>query len=658
MKKIIFVWIALIGFCATSFATEFTVGIIKYNTTSATTVEVVSNSYSGAIVIPDSVTYNSLSYAVTAIGEMAFMFCTGVTSVSIPNSVTEIGGSAFYYCRGLTSIIIPDSVTVIGNYAFESCSGLTSITIPNSVTAIGTYTFALCSALTAISVDDENTVYSSDIGVLFDKNKTVLICCPAGKTGNYTIPNSVTSIDDYAFAGCSGLTSIHVDSGNTIYSSENGVLFTKTKTELICCPAGKIGTYSIPNSVTTIGEGSFFACLDLISITIPNSVTMIGDYAFQDCSGLISIIIGNSVTTIGKGAFYDCSSLTSVIIPDSVTTIGDESFYRCTDLISVIIGNSVTMIGDNAFWYCSGLTSISIPNTVTSIGYDAFFECSGLQELYIKAVNPPAIVSNYTFYNVPDTIPVYVPCGSVDAYKNAPRWNSFSNIMEYSSFDVKLQSNDPTMGRVNVLQAVCATNTIIFEAVANTGYNFEQWDDGNTDNPRQVILTQDTTFTALFGFNSFYYYIVTVLLNDSEMGMVDGDGVYEENTIVTLTAIANTDYAFENWTCNGIVLSTDNPFAFTVTNDTNIVANFKSTTGISETTTSSGIVLYPNPVEDILHIQSSATIEQVTIYDMSGRMLRQVQMTNDIPVQDLATGVYVIKIQTKKGIEIRKIVKE
>jgi hypothetical protein len=153
-------------------------------------------------------------------------------------------------------------------------------------------------------------------------------------------------------------------------------------------------------------------------------------------------------------------------------------------------------------------------------------------------------------------------------------------------------------------------------------------------------------------------FAVTVLSNNSAMGSVSGDGFYAENSSATLTATANNGYVLGNWTSNGVVLSTVNPFTFTVTSDTTIVANFKTTIGISETTTPSGIVLYPNPVEEILHIQSSTAIEQATIYDMSGRLLRQVQRTNDIPVQDLARGVYVIKIETKKGIEIGKIVKQ
>ncbi len=213
----------------------------------------------------------NISDGVTSIGNYAFYNCSALTSVTIPNSVTSIGKSAFADCSSLTSVTIGNSVTSIGDYAFEGCSGLTSMTIPNSVTSIGDWAFDGCSGLTSI-----------------------------------TIPKSVTSIGDVPFLLCSNLKTIDIDADNPNYSSERGVLFNKDKTTLIQCPGGKQGTYTIPNSVTSIGDFAFAQCYALTSIEIPNSVTSIGEYAFYLCSGLTSVIVGNGVKEIVSPTFAGC----------------------------------------------------------------------------------------------------------------------------------------------------------------------------------------------------------------------------------------------------------------------------------------------------------------------------------------------------------------
>ena len=226
--------------------------------------------------------------SVTSIGRWAFSRC-GLTSVTIPNSVTSIGDNAFYVCSGLTSVTIPNSVTSIGDYAFFLCSGLTSITIPNSVTSIGLGAFQGCSGLTSI-----------------------------------TIPNSVTSIGNHAF-DFNGLTSIKVESGNTKYDSRNNcnaIIETETNTLILGCK-----NTVIPNSVTSIGQAAFYGCSSLASVTIPNSVTSIGNNAFYNCSGLTSVTIPNSVTSIDSFAFRGCTRLTSVISKmDNPSSINSECF--------------------------------------------------------------------------------------------------------------------------------------------------------------------------------------------------------------------------------------------------------------------------------------------------------------------------------------------
>ena len=248
---------------------------------------------------------------VTTIGDSAFLGCESLTSINIPNSVTTIGDLAFGGCESLTSINIPNSVTTIGKSAFSKCQSLTSINIPNGVTIIGNYAFNGCKSLTSI-----------------------------------TIPSSVVTIIGNPFYNWHG--DLYNESKAFIY--EDHVLFNKNKTTLIAYRA-KETNYTIPNSVTTIGEGAFSGCDSLTSINIPNSVTTIGKDAFSDCISLTSISIPNSVTTIGKSAFMDCYSLTCINIPNSVTTIGDLAFYNCINLPSHIKSDIIQRFGEKVFKY-------------------------------------------------------------------------------------------------------------------------------------------------------------------------------------------------------------------------------------------------------------------------------------------------------------------
>ena len=210
--------------------------------------------------------------------------------------VKEIANSAFWWCTGLTSITIPNSVTSIGWYAFYKCTALTSITIPNSVTSIGASAFWWCTGLTSIVVEKGNAVYDSRENcnaIIETATNTLISGCQ-----NTIIPNSVTSIGNWAFSNCHSLTS------NTI-----------------------------PNSVTSIGNWAFSNCHSLTSITIPNSVTSIGEYAFYKCTALTSITIPNSVTSIGSEAFRGCDALTSVTVPIH-TTIAENAFPDHTQIIS------------------------------------------------------------------------------------------------------------------------------------------------------------------------------------------------------------------------------------------------------------------------------------------------------------------------------------
>ena len=243
-------------------------------------------------------------------------------------SVTSIGVGAFYGCTKLTSITIPDRVTSIGNGAFRNCPGLESITIPDGVTSIDVGAFDRCTKLTSI-----------------------------------TIPDGVTYIGTNAFYGCSRLTDITVDSNNLYYCSESGVLFNKDKTTLICYPAGKTdSSYTIPDEVTSIGYTAFEACTGLTSIYFPDGVTSIGDYAFESCTGLESITIPNSVTSIGYAAFNYCSGLTSIYIPDGIS-IGQHDIPSTAAKITYIV-NSDGSVTITKIELTNGQNTIDIPAAI------------------------------------------------------------------------------------------------------------------------------------------------------------------------------------------------------------------------------------------------------------------------------------------------------
>ena len=338
------------------------------------TVTDCKESASGALVIP--ATYDGKP--VTSIGSWAFWKCTSLTSVTIPYSVTSIGNFTFHSCSDLTSVTIGNSVLNIMAGAFFRCSSLTSVTIPDSVTNIDIGAFVGCSSLTSIEVGKNNAEYSSEDEVLFSKNKTELIRFPAGKNGHYTIPDNVTSIADTAFYDCSRLTSVTIpDSVTTI----GGGAFEG---------CGSLTSVTIPNSVTSIGGTAFYDCSRLASMTIPNSVTSIEDWTFFRCSSLKSVTIPDNVTSIGDYAFAGCG-LRNVTIPDSVTSIDSYAFLGCFNLTSVTIPDSVTSISEGAFGRCSNLTSVTIPDSVTSIGYRAFGGCSSLTSVTI----PDSVISIY-----------------------------------------------------------------------------------------------------------------------------------------------------------------------------------------------------------------------------------------------------------------------
>ena len=311
-------------------AYDFEVDGIYYNILSASDFTVVvtsgDNKYSGAVIIPETIAYKSKVLKVTSIGDNAFYYCSGLTSIVIPNSVTSIGEKAFYECSGLTSVTIPNSVTSIGNFAFYYCSGLTSITIPNSVTSIGNYAFYNCSGLKTV-INFSNLTFTKG-----DPNYG----CVAYYADKVINASNGAVIGDYVFSKPNDqyILTQYLGNDTKIVLPENcngenyaiGANVFKDNTT--------ITSITIPNSVTSIGDAAFEGCTGLTSITIPNSVTSIGGYAFYDCSGLTNVTIGKGVINMGGGVFDGCPSITTITllgeIPPGIINTDDDYEYDFT----------------------------------------------------------------------------------------------------------------------------------------------------------------------------------------------------------------------------------------------------------------------------------------------------------------------------------------
>ena len=487
--KIFTLFVALLTSSALS-AYDFQSGDLYYNITSDTTVEVTSKSSSypynkgvtfTTATIPETVTNNGTTYSVTRIGEAAFKNCSSLTSVTIPNSVTSIGSDAFLGCYALTSVTIPNSVTSIGNEAFFACYALTSVTIPNSVTSIGTMAFSDCNSLTSIVVEKDNTTYDSH------DNCNAII-----ETATNTL-----------IAGCQ----------NTI----------------------------IPNSVTSIGEYAFYFCFSLTSITIPNSVTSIGSSAFRNCSALTSVTCeATTPPTIGEYAFDRVSYSIPVYVPCGTVSAynvagGWSSFYNIQEPLaeySIQVSASNNLMGTaqvdklNACGcnisatanYGYHFVQWSDGNTDNprslELTKDTVLTAEFAPNNYTLSIQSDNSERGTTSGDITTTYLDYVTISATANYGyHFSHWNDYNydnprkvQVTEDKTYTAYFDKNtyyitknyDSNQGYVDGYSSGKYLDNITLTAEANYGYHFVQWSDGNTDNPRHFILTQDTTFSAEF----------------------------------------------------------------------------------------------------------------------------------------------------------------
>lgn len=383
-----------------------------------------------------SITSVVIENGVTSIGSYAFESYQNLISATLPDSIVTIGKSSFYYCKKLESLELGTRLEAIGSLAFGSCYALKYIEIPESVFSIKKDAFEYCAGLIAFSVDPENACFSNDdAGVLFDKDQTTLIQAPGSISGDYSVPDSVmtinsnafsncdqlidvtigthvrkigerafdgcdaletvsvsasvTEIGDHAFSDCNSLLRFIVDSANSRYSNdEYGVLFDKTQTTLIQAPGAISGVYSIPDTATSIGNYAFHDCNELTGILGGENVSTIGWAAFEYCDNLYSVTLADSVTDMDYYAFAWCKNLTSIQLGMGLTEISPYTFYDCKSLNDIILPVGIRKIGYGAFRGCSSLEEMVIPSNVTLIDEWALSSCKRLKSVYFLGDAP------------------------------------------------------------------------------------------------------------------------------------------------------------------------------------------------------------------------------------------------------------------------------
>ena len=425
----------------------------------------------------------TLPEGVTTIGDRAFSFCTSLASVTIPEGLTTIGSDTFNGCTSLAKFesplvtsdqrcividgalvafapaelfeyVIPEGVTTIGEYAFSRCKSLASITLPEGLTTIGKSAFRFCESLKSITLPEGVTTIGRDAfygctslakfeGPLATSDQRcividgALVAFAPAELFEYVIPEGVTTIGAGAFEHYTSLASITLPEGITEIGQ--GAFFYCTSLASITLPEGlttignsafsvctSLASLTLPEGITSIGEYVFSECTSLASITLPEGLTTIGKSAFNLCTSLASVTIPEGLTTIGSDTFNGCTSLASITLPEGVTEIGQAAFYQCASLHSVTLPESLKSIGEYAFCMCTSLTSITLPEGLTTIGKCAFNRSTSLVSVYCKPTTPPKGGTIMFSGNATDR-KIYVPAGSVDAYKAAEYWKEYAS---------------------------------------------------------------------------------------------------------------------------------------------------------------------------------------------------------------------------------------
>ena len=391
---------------------------------------------------------------VNTIESGAFYGCDELVNLEMSDTLTTIEGSAFCSCTSLKTVIFSDSVTTIADGSFTDCTGLESVTIGKGCTSVTASAFTRNVNLVKFDVSEDNESYTSVDGVLYNKEKTAVVCYPKSLSGEYVIPDTVTSIEKAAFENCNKLTKITIGSGvetvNPYAFNQCNLLATvvfkdsDTANKKICERAfyycGSLTEVDFGNAVTSIGDYAFTICSKIKSLEFPDSLTSIGQFAFSPYtdrtggtykeSNLESVKFGTGLKTIGNYAFYDDRKISKLeFTGDNLTSIGSYAFYDNLALEELNLSGDNVSIGDNAFNNCNKLKTVNLKSGIKSIGSYAFRDCTVLDD--IKLCSELETIGAYAFYNCGNLQSIEIP-DNVTKIDN----NTFENCSSLKSVSI------------------------------------------------------------------------------------------------------------------------------------------------------------------------------------------------------------------------------
>lgn len=474
-------------------------------------------------------------YAVSPSGHRLYYSITSATehTVSVvdptnaPYEERQFYNNQFY--GNDIDLVIPDTayngsvayrVTGIGSQALNV--PMHSLTVPRSMRTIGYHAFG--------STSEYN--YHNTMRVLYFNADSLEYCGGLWAAYNYWMPafkdcerldtvfigEHVKYLPKYIFQDCDSLRCVVMgDSVHTIDTSAIGACM-------------RLDSVRVSPSLRWIGEGAFYYSV-IQHIDLPDGLRHIGGGAFSDCQNLTEIIIPNTVDSIGTNCFFNCVQLQRVRLSNSMTRLPDDCFVYCYALSDMDFGTGLQVIGERAFYQCQSLTDLVLPASIDTLKNMCFSVCP-IATITLHSATPPVTVGNIFSYSQSYAIPVYVPCGTYAAYHAAPTWSRFTNLSESVGYTLTVLSADESMGGVEVTTAATCTNPAVITALPAEGFRFVGWNDGDTLNPRTVMLTSDTVFTALFdtvpavvGIVQVDNDDVTVTVHDGRVVVLGAEGV-------------------------------------------------------------------------------------------------------------------------------------